>query len=281
MCSDGSGDALADLEAALDRLADVDLKAMFGSQVLERTGRLLRAQNRLGAALARSVREGEHTQAAEHDGEATMQSWLRGHPRLSAAGAARVVRTGRAMEQLPAVAAAFGAGRLTAEQVAAIAPVAKPENLAAAAAADIDVAEVDRVLAEVAATRTYDELKQVVHHYLARLDPDGEEPDPTEGRRLVIAKHADGSVTGRFDLDPVGGEKVQAVLEPMVQGNPPGRERRRRDQRPGDGPGRGPAQPVSAAGRRPGAVGGHRPGRREPAVAAHREAARGGHQRHR
>src|SRR3954449_5046151 len=125
---------------------------MFGSQVLERTGRLLRAQNRLGAALARSVREGELTQAAEDDGQATMQSWLRGHPRLSAAGAARVVRTGRAMEQLPA----FGAGRLTAEQVAAISPIAKPENLAAAAAADIDVAEVDRVLAEVAATRTYD-----------------------------------------------------------------------------------------------------------------------------
>jgi len=178
---------------------------MFGPQVLERTGRLLRAQNRLGAALARSVREGELTQAAEHDGQATMQSWLRGHPRLSAAGAARVVRTGRAMEQLPAVAAAFRDGRLTAEQVAAIAPIAKPENLAAAA--DIDVAEVDRVLAEVAATRTYDELKQVVHHYLARLDPDGTEPDPTEGRRLTIVRHADGSVTGRFDLDAVGGEK--------------------------------------------------------------------------
>src|SRR3954451_11195586 len=234
MCSDDSGDALADLEAALDRLADVDLKAMFGPQVLERTGRLLRAQNRLGAALARSVREGELTQAAEDDGQATMQSWLRGHPRLSAAGAARVVRTGRAMEQLPAVAAAFGAGRLTAEQVAAISPIAKPENLAAAAAADIDVAEVDRVLAEVAATRTHDELKQVVHHYLARLDPDGEEPDPTEGRRLTIAKHADGSVTGRFDLDPVGGEKVQAVLESMVQANRAAGGTRTRAQRLAD-----------------------------------------------
>ena len=49
---------------------------------------------------------------------------------------------------------------------------------------------------------------QVVHVYLEALDPDGTEPDPTEGRRLTIARHADGGVTGRFDLDAVGGEKV-------------------------------------------------------------------------
>jgi hypothetical protein len=47
----------------------------------------------------------------------------------------------------------------------------------------------------------------VVQRYLAALDPDGPEPDPTAGRRLTIARHADGSITGRFDLDAVGGEK--------------------------------------------------------------------------
>jgi hypothetical protein len=40
----------------------------------------------------------------------------------------------------------------------------------------------------------------------ACLDPDGTEPDPTEGRSLTIATHADGSVSGRFELDAVGGE---------------------------------------------------------------------------
>ena len=88
MCSDGSGDALADLERALDRVAGEDLKAMFGPQVLDRTRRLLRAKNRLDAQAARTVREGELTQADEHDGLATMQSWLRGHARLSGAPSA-------------------------------------------------------------------------------------------------------------------------------------------------------------------------------------------------
>ncbi|MFL6094039.1 MAG: endonuclease, partial [Blastococcus sp.] len=75
-------------------MADEDLKGMFGPQVLDRAGRLLRAQNRLDALVARSVREGELTQAAEHDGLKTMQSWLRGHARLSPAAAHRLVATG-------------------------------------------------------------------------------------------------------------------------------------------------------------------------------------------
>jgi hypothetical protein len=234
MCSDGSGDALADLEHALDRLADDDLKGMFGPQVLERVRRFLMAKNRLDAQLARTVREGELTQAAEHDGAKTMQSWLRGHGRLSSSAAHRLVASGRALEHLPAVAAAFTAGRVTAEQVAAIAPVARDEHRAAAAAAGVEPAAVDAVLADSAATRPYQELTQVVHHYLACLDPDGTEPDPTEGRVFTIVRHADGSRTGRFDLDAVGGEKVEAVLESMVQAARPAGDTRSRGQQLGD-----------------------------------------------
>ena len=225
---------LADLEAVLDRLAAEDLKPMFGPQVLDRTGRLLRAQNRLAAQVARSVREGELTQAPEHDGLKTMQSWLRGHARLSPSAAAQLVRAGRALEHLPAVAAAFADGRISAEQVATIAPVTRDEHRAAAAEQGVDLAAVDATLADVAATRPHSELAQVVHHYLERLDPDGAEPDPTEGRSLSIAKHSDGSVTGRFDLDAVGGEKVQTVLESMVQAARPAGDIRSRAQQLGD-----------------------------------------------
>ncbi|WP_371821197.1 hypothetical protein [Blastococcus sp. PRF04-17] len=121
MCSDGSGDVLAALEADLDALAAQDLKGMFGPQVLERLGRLVRASNRLTAQLTRHVREGELTQAAEHDGKKTMQSWLRGHALLAPAAAGQLVRTGRALELLPAVAAGFAAGAITADAVAVIA----------------------------------------------------------------------------------------------------------------------------------------------------------------
>src|SRR3954465_7419242 len=98
MCSDDSADALAALESELDHLAAVDLKGMFGPQVVDRTRRLLTLKNRLDAELVRTVREGELTQAAEHDGKATMQSWLRGHGRLSDSAAHRLVHSGRALE---------------------------------------------------------------------------------------------------------------------------------------------------------------------------------------
>ncbi len=198
---------MGELTSALDALAAEDLKPMFGPQLLDRAAELLRARNRIEAELTRTVRECELTQAAEHDGQKTMQSWLRGHGRLSSGAASRVVHSGRALEHLPAVAAAFAAGEVTADQVAVIAPIAAPDKLAAAQQQGVDLPAMEDDLAAVAAEHPHDKLQDVVKAYLAALDPDGPEPDPTDGRRLSIARHADGSITGRFDLDPVGGEK--------------------------------------------------------------------------
>ena len=100
--------------------------------MIERTGSLVVARNRLDAELARTVREGELTQAAEHDGKATMASWLRGHHRLSQGEASRLVRNGRALERLPVLAAAAAAGAVSAEAVGVIAPVVSEVNLARA-----------------------------------------------------------------------------------------------------------------------------------------------------
>ncbi|WP_369131889.1 DUF222 domain-containing protein [Modestobacter sp. I12A-02662] len=212
---------MGELQSGLDALAEEDPSALPAPQQLERVASLLADCNRLDAQLTRAVRACDRSGAAECDGIKTMQAWLRGHGRLSPAAAARLVRSGRALEHLPAVAAAFAEGAVTAEQVAVIAPAVSDEALAAAAAQDVDLGEVDAALATVAATQPFQRLGEVVHRYLDALEPDGPEPDPTEGRRLTIAKHADGSITGRFDLDAVGGEKVQAALESIVQASRP------------------------------------------------------------
>ncbi|TFV61306.1 HNH endonuclease [Geodermatophilus sp. DF01-2] len=222
---------MEELLAALDTLAADDLTPMFGPQLLDRLRPLLVAQNRLAAEIARTVRACEVSGAAEVDGLKTMPSWLRGHGHLSTAEAARVVRAGRALEHLPALASAFAAGQVTGEQAAVIGRVAEPEHLAMAAEQGVDLGAVDAVLTEVAVTCPHAEVAKAVHHYLDRLDADGPEPDPTEGRRLVITKHADGSISGQFDLDAVGGEKLQAALESLVQaGRCAGDERTRAQQ---------------------------------------------------
>ena len=225
---------MGELMSALDALAADDLHALFGPALLDRTAVLLAARNRIEAELTRTVREAEVMQAAEHDGLKTMASWLSGHGHLSRGAATRLVRDGRALQQLPAVAAAFAAGIITAEQVSVIAPVTNPGHMAAAAEQEVDLGEVDRTLAETAATRPHPQLRQVVAHYLARLDPDGPEPDPTEGRLLSIYQHDDGRVSGRFELDPVGGEKLLAGIESIVQADRPDGDTRTRAQRQAD-----------------------------------------------
>ena len=176
----------------------------------------------------------------------------------------RLVGNGRALEHLPALAAVAAAGGVSADAVNVIAPIASAENLARAEAQDVDVAAIDAALAEVAARRPHDELRQAVGHYLARLDPDGTEPDPTEQRSVTFTRHTDGTVSFHGRLDAVGGEKVQAAVESIRQASRPAGDTRSRAQQ---------------AGRRAGPAGRQRAGLRQPADPAPAQAARGRHHR--
>jgi hypothetical protein len=225
---------VGELSSAFDALAADDLYAFTDGDVLERVAELVRVVNRASAELTRTVRHADATQAAEHDGLKTMASWLRGHARLSSTAASRLVRDGRALAHVPQVAAAFADGEITAAQVGVIAEAVTEENVARAYAQDVDMAVFDQLWAAVAGQSPFDKLSTAVQAYRDALDPDGPEPDPTEGRRLSIATHADGSVSGRFDLDAVGGEKVQAALESITQADRPKGDLRSRGQQRAD-----------------------------------------------
>ncbi|RBY90336.1 endonuclease [Blastococcus sp. TBT05-19] len=222
------------LEAALDELSSERLDGLFGPALIEREAQLIVAANRLAAELARTTRQCELAGAADVDGKASMPAWLRGHARFSASAASALVRNGRALERLPTLAVAFASGAVSAEAVAAIAPVVAPKNVAAAEASGVDLAQIDELLTEVAAGAFHADLRKAVAHYLDRLDPDGTEPDPTEQRSFTLVKHADGSSTGHFELDAVGTEKAQAALESIVQADRPAGDTRTRAQQQAD-----------------------------------------------
>ncbi|TKJ18196.1 HNH endonuclease signature motif containing protein [Blastococcus sp. CCUG 61487] len=234
MCSTGCETPLECLTGALRALSGQDLTSSFGPAMLERAGVLARARNVLAADLARTVRECELTQAPEHDGKATMASWLRGHHRLPQAVASQLVRTGRALQQLPALAAAAAEGVVPPEAVAVIAPVASEVNVARAQAQGVDLPEIDALLTEIAATRPHADLRQAVGHYLDRLDPDGTEPDPTGQRSIFFSKHTDGTLSFHGRLDAIGGEKFQAAIESILQASRPAGDLRTRAQQAGD-----------------------------------------------
>jgi hypothetical protein len=256
------------------RLSDDDLHALSGPQILDRTRDLVEAMNSLAADLARTVRIADSKRAFAADGQATAGSWLRGHCRLSKAAASQVVRNGRALEQLPAVEAAHAAGALTADQVEAIAKITSPKYAGLIETHGGSVAEVGAVLAAFAAERQHEDLTKLVHQLCQQLDQDGPEPDPTEERFLSFAKHADGSITGRFHLDALAGEKFQAALEAHRQADRPAGDERTLAQQQGDAlaqwadntlaAARAATAPGQAAGRRQG-------GQRRPGRPGHRE----------
>jgi hypothetical protein len=218
----------------VERLSDDELHALPGAQILDRTRDLVTAMNSLAAELARTVRVADSKQAFAGDGQATAASWLRGHCRLSRSAAAQVVRTGRALEQLPAVEEAHLAGALTADQVDVIGTITSPRFSTLIEGQGGTVAGVGEVLTRFAVERRHDELVRLVHRLDERLDQDGPEPDPTEQRFLSVATPADGSLTGRFHLDARGGEKLQAALEAILQAHRPAGDERSRSQRQAD-----------------------------------------------
>ncbi len=225
---------MGELRSAVDDLAADDLSTMPTPEVMDRLRELLQLQNRIAAEVTRTVRAADLAGGAELDGLKTMPSWLRGHGHLSPSAASTLVRNGRALEFLPAVAAAFAEGAVTADQVAVISPIAAEKNLARATAQDVDLPGADRVLAEVAAGADHQVLARTVHHYLSRLDPDGSEPDPTEGGSLTMHNRADGVLDFHGRLDTVSGEKLATALESIVQANRPQGDTRTRAQQLAD-----------------------------------------------
>src|SRR4051794_29779684 len=149
---------MSELKSVLDALAADDLHEFSDGQVLDRVALLVAVVNQANAELTRTVRHADTTQAAEHDGLKSMPSWLRGHCRLSSGAAAQLVRSGRALEHLPAVAAGFAEGQVSAAQVAVIAGAVTEHNLARADAQGVDLAPFDRVWAQIASRAPFDAL---------------------------------------------------------------------------------------------------------------------------
>ena len=199
--------------SAVDLLAGGDLSGLTDGQLLDRGRELIRARNRLDAELARTVRAAENRQAAERDGLATMRSWLRSHARLSDAAARRLIEIGRACEFLPEVQRTFAAGELTAEQVAVIAPITAPQRREQAAEQEVDLPDVESALVGVATSMPHRRLQEATGHYLSLLEPDGEEPDPTDGRSFTMSRVLGGTFVGSFVLDELGGERVATAIE--------------------------------------------------------------------
>ena len=78
--------------------------------------------------------------------------------------------------------------------------------------------EAQDYLIEAAKSCSHSQFLQVLAYWEARFDPDGRKPaDQVESRHLSVKQHYDGTVTGRFKLDPISGAAVKSAIELQSQ----------------------------------------------------------------
>jgi hypothetical protein len=176
--------------------------------------------NRLSAHLTRMVRSGDVREAYRDDGMGSMKTWLTGHCRISGREASAVVRAGRRLERLPALAEAYAAGEVTQAHVDVVTTSVTPRRMAAAEKLGIDLAESDAAIADAARHLGPEDTTTAVRRWVAGVDPDGELGDGADtARRLTMAASLRGRVHLAGHLDAVGAETVRSALEAVMNGD--------------------------------------------------------------
>lgn len=226
---------MSELTSVLDELAGLDVDALTGHEKLDLAAELSTAVNRLQSVFSRVVRSADAEQAHIVDGAVSMKAWLRGHCRLSPSEATAIVTTGRRLTTLPETAAAFAAGTITAAHARVIASGMNDRRVTQAEAVGVELAETDRILADVASATTPDQTARAVRRWVAGIDPDGALEDAADVRRsLAMTPGLDGRVFLRGHLDAVGGELVHSALAALMNGDRAAGDTRGHHERQGD-----------------------------------------------
>jgi hypothetical protein len=224
------------LAAVITDLAADDPAGLGDGQLAGEVLALRRLADQLEGAWLRRLAAVDARGAAGAEGGVQAGStagWLRAALRMSPAGAARAVRTARALHRGPlgATASALAAGEVSVEHAAALAEATHDLPTAR-------VAEAERVLVEAARRLDPGRLRRLTTHLRALIEPDRRERARArwERRGLWLSATYDGMVALDGWLDPETGETVRAALAPLA--------------RPA-----GPQDPRSAAQRRADALG--------------------------
>ncbi|MGW0028133.1 DUF222 domain-containing protein [Rhodococcus sp. NPDC003383] len=219
------GARLAALDAAVDGLLEDDLTGLSNNDLVEFFQRIETVLRKATAVGHRMIVETVERRVPEELGCRSINDFLVGTLRISAADAARRVKGAKKVgtwhsldgedldPDLPATAAAARSGAIGPDHVAAVAKVMRkvPHGVGFD---EITVAE--QILADAACSVTPDDLVKLGAHLLAYLNPDGDVPDEKERKRrrgLRIGKQGVDLMTPISGLiDP----ETRALLEPVL-----------------------------------------------------------------
>lgn len=232
--------ALAELAAALGRVAELEAWTLGSGELVEATATLHQLRNRVDAAFHALVREVDARGAAVAQGAPSTAAWLRERLHLHPAAAKRTASTARAVHDDPAgplvptddiatttgrvlLRESFAAGEVSAEHVsvAVDALAALPPTLDSAT-----VSRAESYLVEQAQLHDPKGLAHLGRHLRHVLDPDrgdtlvAEEERHRATRSLEVRQRSDGSADLRGHLDPELSASLLSQLTPLAAPRP-------------------------------------------------------------
>lgn len=215
--------SLAAVAGGLDELGEGNLWSLSDAEVLRVRVELERVASRIWAAKLRATREVDVRGAATAVGATSLTAWLVHAVRQHPSDAAREVRLAKALDQdLPATAAALGAGDIT---TAAASVIAETDRALAVFATASDRGDAETFLAEHARVLGVRDLQTAALHLRHRIDPDqgehvaDEEQAQVSRREFRLRMNPGSSVPGGY-LDKEATAFLRTALDPLAKPRP-------------------------------------------------------------
>lgn len=204
---------LAAVEAGLKELSAVEVGGCSAEELGDAAVAVHRLQAALDAQVARIDRAMATSGRWQADGARTATAWLVAHTATAKQTARRWLRRGRAVAELPAVAAAWETGEITTDAVHRLLAASNPRTRA-------ELAEHAPWLVEWAKQLSYADFDRLMGEWSKRADPDGAATDATrqaDGREAHLSESISGMWFGRMTFDPVSGQAVAGELARLEQ----------------------------------------------------------------
>ncbi len=209
-------DALSALEVCVDAMVGTSFDHHTVGELVEAACRLQTLSARLDSVRARVLADAtsaakESPSALRDLGFRTPQQAVAAETGASAPEIRVVARTGTWLADFPVFAHGFAGGVLSLRHVRELKRLDKPRTH------DDLLLDQDQL---VAAARDHDfvEFTRRVATWAISHDPDAEDiKEHVEATSCSMAKHTDGSITGRFRLDPLSAAAVGSAVENEVQ----------------------------------------------------------------
>lgn len=215
---DGRDEEVAEIAAAVDRLAAADSSGLSNRRQVHRLRALGRLIDRLEGERLRLLGQVEASGAARDDGAVTTAAWLRANTSLTVAEAARTARLARRLRDLPVIAAALREGAIGVNHGTAI------DRLAGDVGVDQVAAVQHELLTAAAELRTVTEFQRLCDGWRHALAPDARDAADDrawQARRLSGSATIDGRyiLTGSFDAQ--AGATIATALDALSWPDPP------------------------------------------------------------